>query len=149
MGMEQASTINMNNRLRTFFVLVVLQFGAAQGSLRIVTKGTLLTTLPRLGKNYDVSFDMWVQSFSGPNRRGWMEVLRFTSTGNNCCNPGDRIPAVFVNKGGYIHVTSQVGSNNNYYSNIYIRAQTWVKVEVKQYCTSYECNSAWYVVRVD
>ena len=90
----------------------------------------LVASLPSLGPYFSVSFEMWVDKF---HSQVWTEVLRFTATGKNCCNPGDRIPAFFVNKNGHIHVTSQVGTVGNYYVDVPIKLKTWVKVEVKQY----------------
>ena len=77
-----------------------------------------------------VSLKIWVESFSG---NSWSELLRFTATENNCCSAGDRIPAIFVNSAGYIHVTSQVGSNGNFAKNVNIKLKTWIKVDIKQY----------------
>ena len=66
-------------------------------------------------------------------RNSWSEVLRFTATEEDCCSAGDRIPALFVNKAGYIYATSQVGSRGDYHKPFYIQPKTWTKVEIKQY----------------
>ena len=99
----------------------------------IVSKDNLLEILPKWGEYFEASLQMWVESFSGPNIGEWSEFLRFTSTENDSGSPGDRIPAIFVNKGGYIGVRSQVGENTNFAKNINIQAKVWIKVEVKQY----------------
>ena len=98
----------------------------------LVTKDNLVETLPTWGKYFEVSLKIWVESFSG-NNDGWSELLRFTATENDCCFAGDRIPAIFVNSAGYIHLTSQVGTNGNFYRNADIKLKTWIKVEIKQY----------------
>ena len=64
---------------------------------------------------------------------GWTELLRFTATEKNCCSAGDRIPAIFVHSNGYIHVTSQVGTNGNFYQDVNIQLKTWIKVDIRQY----------------
>ena len=76
--------------------------------------------------------ELWIESYSGGNSDGWSELLRFTATDKDCCSAGDRIPAIFAHRDGYIHVTSQVG-NANAYKNFNIPTQTWTKVEIKQY----------------
>ena len=97
-----------------------------------VTKDYLVDILPSWGKYFEISLNIWVNSFSG-SEMGWSELLRFTATEGNCCSAGDRIPAIFVNSAGYIHVTSQVGGNGNFYKNINIKLKTWIKVGIKQY----------------
>ena len=97
-----------------------------------VTKNNLVETLPSWGKFFEISLKIWVESFSG-NNDGWSELLRFTATENNWGSPGDRIPAIFLNSDGYIHFTSQVGKNGNFYENAYVKPKSWIKVEIKQY----------------
>jgi len=94
-----------------------------------VTKDNLVATLPSWGEYFEVSLQIWVES----HKPGVSELLRFTSTDKDCCSVGDRIPAIFVHSDGYIHVTSQVGTNGNYYKNFNIKLKTWIKVDIKQY----------------
>ena len=63
------------------------------------------------------------------------EMLRFTSTENECCGSGDRIPTVMLSiQTEGIHVNFQVGDENNYvYKNTKIPPKIWTKVEIKQY----------------
>ena len=81
---------------------------------------------------------MWVESFTAglPSNIRQTEFLRFTTAEAEAGNdmlPGTRIPAVFVNNGGYIGVRSQVGTDANFHQNIDIQAKTWIPVEIKQY----------------
>ena len=97
-----------------------------------------MATLPSWGDCYEVSFQMFVESFTGgdPSLGGWSEFLRFTTIEGDMGDdmlPGTRIPAVFVNNGGYIGVRSQVGTDANFHQNINIQARTWIPVEIKQY----------------
>ena len=93
-----------------------------------------MATLPSWGDYFDISLEFWIGSYSGAfGKNGWTELLRFTSTNKDCCSAGDRIPAIFAHKNGFIHVTSQVGTNGNAYKNFNIKTQTWTKVEIKQY----------------
>ena len=95
----------------------------------LVTKDNLVTTLSSWGEYFEVSLQIWVGSYG----KSWSELLRFTATEKDCCAAGDRIPAIFVNSAGYIHVTSQVGSNGNLATNVNIKLKTWIKVVIKQY----------------
>ena len=99
----------------------------------LITKSKLVATLPSWGEYFEVSFQMWVESFTGPNTSGWSEFLRFTATEGDNGFPGDRIPAVFVNYNGFIGVRSQVGNDANFAQNIDIQGKSWIKVEIKQY----------------
>ena len=92
-----------------------------------------MDTLPSWGYFWEVSLQIWIESFSGLNNQGWSEVFRFTVTTQDCCAAGDRIPALFVNKAGFIYATSQVGSNGDFHKSFYISAKTWTKVQIKQY----------------
>ena len=62
-------------------------------------------------------------------------MLRFTNTTNNRDNLGDRLPAVFTHKDGYIIVVSQIGDNNNYFigGHIPLKKKTWHKLEITQF----------------
>ena len=102
----------------------------------LVTKDNLVATLPSWGEYFEVSLQIWVESFSPSNKNGWTELLRFTVSEKDDYNDwkaGSRIPAIFVNSAGFIHVTSQVGTNGNFATNVNIKLKTWTKVEIKQY----------------
>ena len=99
----------------------------------LITKNNLVATLPSWGNDFDISLELWIESLTPTNKYGYSELLRFTSTNKDCCSAGDRIPAIFANKNGFIHVTSQIGTNGNAYKNVNIKTKTWTKVEIKQY----------------
>ena len=99
----------------------------------LITKDNLVATLPSWGDQFDVSLELWIESFTPSNSNGWSELLRFTATNKDMGSAGDLIPAIFAHKDGYIHVTSQVGTNGNAHKNFNIKTQTWTKVEIKQY----------------
>ena len=99
----------------------------------LITKDNLVATLPSWGDYFDISMELWIGSYSGANKNGWTELLRFTATNKDCCSAGDRIPAIFANKNGNIYVVSQIGTNANAEKNVNIKIRTWTKVEIKQY----------------
>ena len=112
-----------------------------------VTKDNLLATIPSWGPNYKASLQIWIESFSGTPVGGYFDLLRFTNTNNNYGNPGDRIPALFVNKAGYIYASSQVGSNPDNSIIFDIKARTWTNVEIKQYLKSGKVDDSNIIIR--
>ena len=108
---------------------------------KLITKDNFFATLPSWGDYFDISMELWIESYSGGNTDGWTELLRFTATDKDAGSAGDRIPAIFAHKDGYIGVRSQVGTNGNAAKNFNIPTQTWTKVEIKQY---QECREVYY-----
>ena len=100
---------------------------------KLITKDNFFATLPSWGDYFDISMELWIESYSGGNSDGWSELLRFTATDKDCCSAGDRIPAIFANKNGNIYVVSQIGTNANANKNFSFKTKTWTKVEIKQY----------------
>ena len=68
-----------------------------------VKKNNLLSTLDHWGPSFNVSFELKAdnESFIG---NGLKSVLQFTSTGKGCCDPGDRILAVYLEKSKKIQI---------------------------------------------
>ena len=90
----------------------------------------LVTILPSLGEYFEISLNIWVESFSASGvEHGWSELLRFTVTDNDHGSDGDRIPAIFINSAGFISVTF----DNYFWKSIYIKLRTWIKFVMKQY----------------
>ena len=63
---------------------------------------------------------------------GWSSILRFTSTNNNCCNIGDRIPAIFYNSEGFLSISSAVNEDGDYYLRYDIDLEKWYHIEIVQ-----------------
>merc|ERR1711994_1185004 len=61
------------------------------------------------------------------------ELLRFTSRDGNCCVIGDRIPAVFTDKRGFIQVATQLGNAGNKWRNVKLSKKTWHRLDILQY----------------
>ena len=93
----------------------------------LVTKDNLVATLPSWGEYFEVSLQVWVESFRGGSD-GWSELIRFAATEKNCCSAGDRIPAIFVNSAGYITFNF-----DHFATNVNIKVKTWIKVAMRQY----------------
>ena len=63
----------------------------------------------------------------------WAELLRLTTTDNDCCNIGDRAPAIFTHKDGYLHIRTQIGNNGNRAWYVTIQENRWYTLEMSQY----------------
>ena len=103
-----------------------------------VSRNNLLETLATWGPSYKISMDLYINSFDGPNLKNGKlaELIRLTTTNGNCCGIGDRIPAIFTNKRGFIQVGTQIGSNGNKWTNVNLNARSWYKLDLMQYVWS-------------
>ena len=99
--------------------------------LDLIEADNLVATLPSWGDYFEVSLQIWIETFEQDN--SWTELFRFTATEKDCCSAGDRIPALFVNRAGFIYATSQVGSNGDFHTAFNIPPKTWTMVQIKQY----------------
>ena len=88
-----------------------------------------------MGPSYRVYLELYINSFDGTNLKSgkWAELLRLTTTTNNCCSIGSRIPMILTNKGGFIQVATHIGNNGNNWRNININEKTWYRLEILQY----------------
>ena len=83
-----------------------------------------------------MSLDVKVHTFDPPNMYvgAWAELLRFTSTGDHdCCDIGDRAPAIFTHRDGYLHIATQIGKYGNRVRDITIQKNRWYSLELSQY----------------
>ena len=68
-----------------------------------VMSDKLVASLPTWGPAFRISLDLYINSYKTIDADAdWAEILFVTSTMNQCCNIGDRIPAMFAHKDGYI-----------------------------------------------
>ena len=47
-------------------------------------------------------------------------------------DPSKRIPAIFVNRNGYLHITSSVNGNRNHVYDHKLKLQKWYKIIIEQ-----------------
>ena len=95
----------------------------------VVNEDRLVAHLTEWGPAYQVSLEMKINSFP---QSEWAEVLRVTSTYGDAGSVGDRIPAIFANKAGFIHICTQVGTNANWCKNFNMSLGTWYMLELNQ-----------------
>ena len=96
--------------------------------------GNRVGTIPTWGPAFKVEFSLYINSFDGPNLKNGKvaELLRITSGDGNCCAVGDRIPAIFTYKRGFIQVATQIGRHGNKVKNVNLNEKTWYRVELVQ-----------------
>ena len=94
-----------------------------------VRKNDQIATIANWGPEYRVKVEVIVHSAHS----GWSNILHFTSTGSNCCNIGDRVPAIFLRPGGgSLHITNAVGDNGNYWFDHNIEMGKSYEIEIVQ-----------------
>ena len=92
-----------------------------------VTRNKKIATIPNFGPEYRVVISVTVHSAGS----GWSNILHFT-TGGNCCNLGDRIPAIFHHSNGFFQITSAVGAKGNDRFNYNIELNKEYYIEITQ-----------------
>ena len=100
----------------------------------VLGRNNLWATLPDWGPTFQVSFDLHINSYSGLDLRfgSWAEMLRFTTTETDCCNVGDRIPAIFTHAHGYVHFT-MIMNGQNWVKDLRLNEKTWYQIDMTQY----------------
>ena len=107
-----------------------------------ITKGSLTKEYHNWGDIYSIEFDVVVTKLN----ENWMNVFHFTATNENCCDNGDRVPALFINKAGYFHFTTSLNDNGNYWKDFtFVLGKTY-HVIIQQ---SKEDNKYWYEIIID
>ena len=99
-----------------------------------VKRNTEIGKIPSWGPQFRVSFDLKINSHVSGNS-GWSSVLAFKSDGgaSNSRKIGDRIPAIFMFKKGFLHFTSGVNRKRNYNFNFNsIKLSKWYSITIEQ-----------------
>ena len=96
-----------------------------------LVKGKLLTTIPALGKQWRVSFEVFPESF---NHKGLASVLHMM-TGEKGNRFGKHIPAVWIHRSKAIFVSTSLGKKSTFTrrfrSNV-LALENWTRIEVSQ-----------------
>ena len=102
-----------------------------------IGQSNLLATIPTWGPTFRLTFDLYIYSFDGSSLKdGYAELLRLTTTEADCCSIGDRIPAIFTHKDGYLHIATQIGTNGNEVRNVNLVKRNWHQLELVQHVQS-------------
>ena len=101
-----------------------------------------MSTIPTWGPSFRISMDLYINSFDGANLKNGKlaELLRFTNTDGNCCAIGDRIPAIFTDKRGFIQVATQIGNAGNKWRNVRLSKKAWHRLDILQYFWNNKVN---------
>jgi len=97
-----------------------------------IEKSKLVTTLPSIGKEYRISFDLLVAKHTSGNV-WWRNVIHFT-TGGNDGTYGFRTPGVWIFKTNKLHVSSALNGNHNAYFDFpkQVEEGKWIKMQISQ-----------------
>ena len=76
----------------------------------------------------------------------WTNVFHFTATNENCCDQGDRVPALFIHKYGFFHFATSLNDDGDYFhQHFFVLGKTY-HVTIQQ---SIEDNKYWYEISID
>eukprot|EP00091_Calanus_sinicus_P019245 TRINITY_DN474_c0_g1_i18.p1 TRINITY_DN474_c0_g1~~TRINITY_DN474_c0_g1_i18.p1 ORF type:complete len:187 (-),score=26.30 TRINITY_DN474_c0_g1_i18:82-582(-) len=95
-----------------------------------IVKNQLITELPYIGNQYDISFDLLISKY---DTAVYQTIIHFGLGGDSAY--GDRAPAVWVHKDKYLHVTSSINDNLNHFYNVQsmpIVENKWFSVKISQ-----------------
>ena len=89
-----------------------------------------MAILPKLDKQYKVSFDVKPNSFL----RGWQSVIHLT-IGSDIGKYGDRVPGVWFHESGNggLHIAAPINGNvNRYFDTQPVQLKQWTHIEIRQ-----------------
>ena len=99
-----------------------------------VQDSKLIGIIPSWGPTFKINFELMILSFANCNPDKMANYLTFTSSDNDCCDIGDRIPAFFTNSGGFLQLAMQIGQNGNHVAKSpNLEENVWYEVEVEQF----------------
>ena len=98
------------------------------------------------GAQFKIEFSITVTK-TPSSTSGDASIFHFTGTGENCCNEGDRIPAMWINRDGYFHIASSVNGNGNYYKNFDFELNNVYQITIQQLKDS--SGLYWYEIIID
>ena len=96
---------------------------------RSLKRSSLLTTIPSLGREYSISFEIYMNDWG---RAIYSSIIHFTVNGNHGLY-GDRIPAVWIMKTKEIHIAQNIDGNLNHWFNVKnFELNNWNKIQFIQ-----------------
>merc|ERR1719222_102057 len=93
-------------------------------------KNKQLDELPYIGKEFAVSFELFLDSYPASDVP-FANVVHLT-LGENMVKMGDRIPAMWIRPTKEIHVASAVSGQHSSAASYPVESGKWVKVEINQ-----------------
>ena len=94
-------------------------------------RNNLLETIDSWGPLFKVTFDLMIHSKLSSS---WSSILSFKGNGGltDYVKYGDRAPAIFYNKRGFLHICNALNGNRNYCRNKMVDLNKWYRIEVEQ-----------------
>jgi len=101
-----------------------------------IQRNNKIDVIREWGPAWKISFELNIASFFNDGEE-WGNVFHFT-TGNDCCDIGDRIPALFTRYDDRLLYSTNIDEiGNKYtYSNGDINTNTWYSFDIEQYFVS-------------
>jgi len=108
-------------------------------------KNSRLATIDEWGPLFKVTFDLIIYS---KVESKWSSVLAFRGNGavDDWSKYGDRAPAIFYNKAGFLHFTNAVNGNVNFYFDHDIELNRLYHIEIAQ---EEKDGQVFYTVKID
>ena len=104
-----------------------------QGLAGVLKRNTEIGKIVSWGPQFRISFDLKINSFVSGNRAGWNSVIAFkTDGGASDRKIGDRIPAIFYNRRGYLHFTNALNGNINHVFDFKFKLKKWYSITIEQ-----------------
>ena len=99
-----------------------------------MSQGNLIKTIPTLFPDYEISFEIYPTT---PNHED--SIIHLTTTDNDCCNFGDRVPGVwfhYVNTKLVIIIQNAISWNGNDHTGVTtneaVPLNQWTEIKIKQ-----------------
>jgi len=146
-GNVQGTYSNCTSLLKDSWETAIAYENATEGSTidGKIQKNHQLATIEEWGPLFKVSFDLMIHS---KVESEWSSVLAFRGNGavDNYSQYGDRAPAIFYNKAGYLGFGSAVNGDPNYAVYFEIELNKLYHIEIAQ---EEENGKVFYTVTVD
>ena len=103
------------------------------GDDTIVRKNNLIGTAEHWGPEFKITVDIKIISFLKQSTKV-LEIFRFASVEGNCCEIGQRLPALFTwSRNNTFHLATNIGTKGNAWFNLPgFEENRWYKFRIVQ-----------------
>ena len=110
-------------------------------NLEKIQKNLQLATIDEWGPLFQISFDLIIHS---KVQSDWSSVLAFRGNGAVTEHKyGDRTPAIFYNKGGFLHFSNAVSGTNHFNFDYNIELNKLYHIEIAQKDKGGKVSNSW------
>ena len=102
------------------------------GDGTVVRRNNLIGSIEYWGPDFEINVEVKVNSFS--KSEGVLEIFRFASVEGNCCEIGQRLPALFSwSRDNTFHLATNIGTQGNAWFNLPgFEENRWYKFRIVQ-----------------